>query len=144
MVCRQIEVTFEIDANGIVHVAAKDLGTGKKQSVRIVSSSGLTEEEVLAAIDDAEDAQTEDAWKRELADLRNNADGLIYTTEKSLDEYGHALEEQDIEDIQAFLQGCKEAMDGDDVDVLRAIASLETTSYKIAEAMYAEAAEAEG
>ncbi len=141
----QIEVAFEIDANGIVHVAAKDLGTGKKQSVRIVSSSGLTEAEVLSAIDDAENARTEDAWKRELADLRNNADGLIYTTEKSLEEYGHALEEQDIEDIEAFLQGCKEAMDGDDVDVLReAIASLETTSYKIAEAMYAEAAEAEG
>ena len=141
----QIEVTFEIDANGIVHVAAKDLGTGKNNLYALCPRRGSLRRKSWPLSMMRRMPGQRMRGKRELADLRNNADGLIYTTEKSLDEYGHALEEQDIEDIQAFLQGCKEAMDGDDVDVLRdAIASLETTSYKIAEAMYAEAAEAEG
>src|SRR5277367_964834 len=81
----QIEVSFDIDANGIVHVGAKDLGTGKQQAVRVVSTSGLTEKEIQSMVSDAQSHQTDDKRKREMADLRNSADGLLYTTEKSLD-----------------------------------------------------------
>src|SRR5208282_4313907 len=83
----QIEVTFDIDANGIVNVSAKDLGTGKQQAIRITASSGLTEVEIQRMIGDAQKHEGEDKSKKELAELRNNADGLIYTTEKSLEEY---------------------------------------------------------
>src|SRR5690606_31170405 len=100
----QIEVSFDIDANGIVHVGAKDLGTGKQQSVRITSSSGLTEEEVQAMIAEAEEARADDVKKRELADVKQNAEGLMYTTEKSLEEYGHVLEETDKTDIESYLE----------------------------------------
>src|SRR5512135_1008421 len=99
----QIEVTFDIDANGIVHVSAKDLGTGKVQNIRITASSGLTEEEIQRMVKDAEANKVDDVKKKELADLRNNADGLIYTTEKSLEEYGSALKPEDIEEIRADL-----------------------------------------
>jgi molecular chaperone DnaK len=139
----QIEVTFELDANGIVHVAAKDLGTGKKQTVRITSSSGLSEDEIQKVIASAEAAKDADAAKREVADVKNQADGLIYATEKAIEEYGHALDPQDLEDIQADLAACKEAVEAEDGDAIRdAIVRLETSSHKIAEAMYEEAAEA--
>src|SRR5213076_1494845 len=87
----QIEVTFDIDANGIVHVSAKDLGTGKQQSIRIVASSGLTENEIQRMIAEAESNKSADKKKKELADVKNNADGLIYTTEKALEEYATLL-----------------------------------------------------
>src|SRR5512136_492035 len=92
----QIEVSFDIDANGIVSVSAKDLGTGKSQQIRITASSGLSEVEIERMIKDAEANRTEDARKKELADLRNNAEGLIYTTEKSLEEYASALKPEDL------------------------------------------------
>ncbi len=106
----QIEVTFDIDANGIVHVSAKDLGTGKQQAVRVVSNSGLSEPEIQRMVLDAQTNAADDKHKRELADLRNNADGLIYTTEKSLEEYGHVLTPKDVDEIQADLETLKEIL----------------------------------
>ncbi len=141
----QIEVTFDIDANGIVGVQARDLGTGKQQSVRITSSSGLSEDEIQRMIAEAEASRTGDASKRELAQVRANAEGLIYTAEKSLEEYGHVLSEQDRADIAAFLVELKRVLDGSDALLIReAIKRLETASHKMAEAMYSEAAEALG
>ena len=138
----QIEVTFDIDANGIVHVTAKDLGTGKQQSVRITSSSGLSESEIQRMIGEAESAKDTDKSKRELADVRGNAEGLIYTAEKSLEEYGHVLTDQDREDIAAYLAELKQVMEGSDIDAMReSIKKLEAASHRMAEAMYAEAAE---
>jgi molecular chaperone DnaK len=141
----QIEVTFDIDANGIVHVTARDLGTGKQQSVRITSSSGLNEDEIQRMIAEAEASRGADARKRELADVRGNAEGLMYTSEKSLEEYGHVLAEQDRRDIGAFLTDLKAVVDGNDVGAIKeAIKRLEAASHKMAEAMYSEAAEALG
>jgi len=136
----QIEVSFDIDANGIVHVSAKDLGTGKQQSVRITSSSGLTEDEIQRMIAEAESSRDDDVKKRELADVRGNAEGLIYTTEKSLEEYGHVLDENDAADISQYLGELKAAAEADDIDAIRdAIQQLEAVSHKMAEAMYQEA-----
>ena len=136
----QIEVTFDIDANGIVHVSAKDLGTGKQQSVRITSSSGLTEEEIQNMIAEAEAARDSDAAKRELADVRGNAEGLIYTTEKSLEEYGHVLDEADAGDIAKYLAELKIAIEATDAERIRlCVQQLEAVSHKMAEAMYEEA-----
>jgi len=141
----QIEVTFDIDANGIVHVSAKDLGTGKQQSVRITSSSGLSDDEIQRMVKEAESHAADDARKRELADVRGNAEGLIYTSEKSLEEYGHVLEDQDRQDIETYLVDLKDMLKGTDVDGIKeAIQRLETVSHKFAEAMYAEAADALG
>ena len=141
----QIEVTFDIDANGIVHVTAKDLGTGKTQSVRITSSSGLTEDEIQRMIAEAETAKDTDKQKRELADVRGNAEGLIYTTEKSLEEYGHVLSQEDLDDIKAFLVELKGVMEGSDVPTIKdSIKKLEAASHRMAEAMYAEAASSMG
>ena len=141
----QIEVTFDIDANGIVHVTARDLGTGKQQSVRITSSSGLTEDEIQRMIGEAESARDTDARKRELADARGNAEGLIYTAEKSLEEYGHVLSQNDVDDIKVFLTQLKSVIESTDVAAIKeAIKRLEAASHKMAEAMYAEAAEALG
>jgi molecular chaperone DnaK len=141
----QIEVMFDIDANGIVGVTARDLGTGKQQSVRITSSSGLTEDEIQRMIAEAEASRSSDAAKRALADIRGNGEGLIYTTEKSLEEYGHVLSEQDRNDIQTFLTELKAIIDGNDANAIKdAIKRLEASSHKMAEAMYSEAADAMG
>jgi molecular chaperone DnaK len=141
----QIEVTFDIDANGIVGVTARDLGTGKQQSVRITSSSGLTEDEIQRMIAEAETARAGDAVKRELADVRGNAEGLIYTSEKSLEEYGHVLSDQDRNDISVFLTELKAVLEGSDITAIKeAIKRLEAASHKMAEAMYSEAADALG
>ena len=141
----QIEVTFEIDANGIVHVTARDLGTGKTQRVRITSSSGLSEEEIKRMVDEAEAAKDTDKVKRERADTKSNAEGLIYTSEKALEEYGHVLSEQDANDIRAYLIALRAVLGGDDTEVIKdAIKKLETASHRMAEAMYAEASESLG
>jgi molecular chaperone DnaK len=141
----QIEVTFDIDANGIVGVTARDLGTGKQQSVRITSSSGLSEDEIQRMIAEAEASRAGDIVKRELADVRGNAEGLIYTSEKSLEEYGHVLSEQDRADIAAFLTELKRVLETSDIAATReSIKRLEAASHKMAEAMYSEAADALG
>jgi molecular chaperone DnaK len=134
----QIEVTFDIDANGIVHVSAKDLGTGKQQQIRITASSGLTEAEIQRMIKDAESHSEDDKSKKELADLRNNAEGLIYTTEKSLEEYASALKPEDLGEIRADLQALQEALAGTDVAKIKeALQRLEGSAYRIADAIYA-------
>ena len=133
----QIEVTFDIDANGIVHVDARDLGTGKKQSIRITASSGLTEEEIGRLVQDAEQNKLEDKRKKELADLRNNADGLIYTTEKALEEYGTILPQKEMDEIRADLELLKTALESDEFGKIKQeLLRLEGSAYRIADAIY--------
>ncbi|MGD8229515.1 MAG: molecular chaperone DnaK [Desulfobacteraceae bacterium] len=138
----QIEVTFDIDANGIVHVSAKDLGTGKEQSIKITASSGLSEEEIENLIKDAELHAEEDKKKRELVDARNMADSLIYSTEKSIKEIGDKLDESTKEDINKAIENLKQAMEGEDTEEIKRLADeLTQASHKVAETMYAKAAE---
>ncbi|MFL5313405.1 MAG: molecular chaperone DnaK [Myxococcales bacterium] len=133
----QIEVAFDIDANGIVHVSAKDLGTGKQQSIRIVASSGLTEQEIQRMIAEAESNKSTDKKKKELADIKNNADGLIYTTEKALEEYSTLLPPKDMAEIRADLEALKTVYQTDDVAKIRAsVQRLEGSAYRIADALY--------
>ncbi|MEW5737828.1 MAG: molecular chaperone DnaK [Myxococcota bacterium] len=133
----QIEVTFDIDANGLVHVSAKDLGTGRVQQVRIVSNSGLTEAEIQKMIQDAQSNVEGDKAKKEIADLKNNADGLIYTTEKSLEEYATLLSEKDRDEIKADLENLKKQLTTLDPRKMRdAIKQLEGSAYRIADAIY--------
>lgn len=138
----QIEVTFDIDANGIVHVSAKDLGTGKEQSIRITASSGLSKEEIDKMTREAESHAEEDRKRRELIEARNQADSMIYSVEKNVKEFGDkigAAEKSRIEDAIAKL---KSVMGGDDLDAIKAAQEeLTTASHKLAEAMYAKTAE---
>ena len=137
----QIEVTFDIDANGIVHVSAKDLGTGKEQKIRIESSSGLSDAEIEQMIKDGEAHAEEDQQKKETVEVRNQADSLIYSTEKSLKEYGEKLSEADRDAIEAAIQKLKESLKGEDIDAIKAdTEALLQASHKLAEAMYAETA----
>ncbi|EPX61334.1 Chaperone protein DnaK [Cystobacter fuscus DSM 2262] len=139
----QIEVSFDIDVNGIVHVSAKDLGTGKVQQVRVVGNSGLSESEIQSMISDAQANQSNDKLKKELAELRNNADSLIYTTEKSLEEYGNVLQEKDRTEIKADVDHLKETLKGSDAAAVReAYQKLETSAYRIADALYADQSKA--
>jgi molecular chaperone DnaK len=133
----QIEVAFDIDANGIVHVSAKDLGTGKQQSIRIVASSGLTEQEIQRMIAEAESNKATDKKKKELADIKNNADGLIYTTEKALEEYSTLLPPKDMAEIRADLEALKTVSQSEEVAKIRAaVQRLEGSAYRIADALY--------
>ena len=135
----QIEVTFDIDANGIVHVGAKDLGTGKVQQIRLTASSGLSEEEIQRMVKDAESNKGDDKRKKEVADLRNNAEGLIYTTEKSLEEYASALKQNDLDEIRADLQALQAVLAaGDPAAIKEALSRLEGSAYRIADAIYAQ------
>lgn len=133
----QVEVTFDIDANGIVHVSAKDLGTGKEQSVRIESSSGLSESEIDRMVKEAEANAEADKKEREKVDARNEGDSMVYATEKTLKELGdkvNAAEKQKIEDAVAAL---KQALAGDNVEDIKAkTEALKQASYKIAEEVY--------
>ncbi len=142
----QIEVSFDIDANGIVHVSAKDTATGKEQSVEIKASSGLSDAEIEQMVKDAEAHADEDHKKRELIDQRNQADSTIYQTEKSLKEMGEKVPAEDRSNIEAALNQVKSVKDSDDIEAIKkALESLQQVSHKLAEAMYAEnAAGAEG
>jgi molecular chaperone DnaK len=136
----QIEVTFDIDANGILNVGAKDLGTGKEQSIRITASSGLSQEEIDKMVKDAEQHASEDHKKRELIEARNQADGLVYTTEKSLKEHGDKVDEETKKSIETALEGLKKAIEGDDpAEIKSKTEILATASHKLAEAMYQKA-----
>jgi len=136
----QIEVTFDIDANGIVHVSAKDLATGKEQSIRITASSGLSEDEIQRLIKESEMYAEEDRRKKELAEARNNADNLIYTTEKSLRDFGDKLDESTKADINQAIQDLRKAMEGNDANYIKRMCdNLTQKSHKLAEAMYAKA-----
>lgn len=134
----QIEVTFDIDANGILHVSAKDLGTGKEQSIRITASSGLSEEEIKKMTRDAEAHAEDDKRKKQLAEARNEADTLVYTVEKSLRDYGDKLTETEKTEIQEALDKCKKAKDtSNEVSEIRSsIENLTRTSHKLAEHIY--------
>jgi molecular chaperone DnaK len=138
----QVEVTFDIDANGIVHVAAKDLGTGKEQSIKITASSGLSEEEIKKMVGEAEAHATEDKKRKETVEARNQLDTLIYSTEKSLKEYGGDLDASIKDNIDSARKKAKEVLDGQDPDAMRKAAEeLSQSSHKLAEAMYAKASQ---
>jgi molecular chaperone DnaK len=138
----QVEVTFDIDANGIVHVAAKDLGTGKEQSIRITASSGLSEEEIKKMVRDAEAHSAEDKKRKDTVEARNQLDSLIYSTEKSLKEYGSDLDPSVKESIDEALKKAKEVLEGQDAEAMRKAAEqLSQSSHKLAEAMYAKASQ---
>ncbi|MCK4503070.1 MAG: molecular chaperone DnaK, partial [Desulfuromonadales bacterium] len=138
----QIEVTFDIDANGILHVSAKDLGTGKEQSIQITASSGLSEEEINKMVQDAEAHAGEDKNKRELIEARNQADGLSYTTEKSLTEHGEKIDSATKKQIEDALEELKKASEGDDPEEIKKKSeALAQASHKLAEMMYAQAQE---
>jgi len=137
----QIEVTFDIDANGIVHVSAKDLGTGKEQSIKITASSGISEEEIEKMVGDAEAHAEDDRKKRELIDTRNQADSMAYMAEKSLKEQGDKIDQATKSAIEAAIAKTKTAMEGEDVTAIKsAVEELEQASHKLAEAMYQQAA----
>ena len=141
----QIEVSFDIDANGIVHVAAKDLGTGREQTIRIEASGGMTEEEIKRMVGDAERHADEDKKKRKLIEARNTADALVYTTEKGLKEYGDKVSDADKQEMEACMARLKEAAKGEDVAAIEQAAdALNKASHKMAEAMYAAAAKQPG
>jgi len=138
----QIEVTFDIDANGIVNVSAKDLGTNKEQSIRITASSGLTEQEIQNLVKDAELHAEEDKKKRELVDARNMADSLIYSTEKSIKELGDKVDASTKGDVDRGIEKLKKAMEGDDSQEIKRLSDeLTQTSHKIAEMMYSRASQ---
>ena len=115
----QIEVTFDVDANGILNVTAKDLATGKEQSIKVTPSSGLTEEEIQKMIKEAEMHAEEDRRKKELAEARNQADNLIYTTEKTLKEFGDKISESEKQKIKDAIEKLRSAMGKDDVAEIR-------------------------
>jgi molecular chaperone DnaK len=138
----QIEVTFDIDANGILNVSAKDLATGKEQSIRIQASSGLSEEEIKKMVKEAELHAEEDKKRRELADARNHADSLIYSTEKSMADLGDKVDEDTRKQIQGKIDALKKVLDGDDPAAIRAAQDdLMQASHKLAEMMYQKASQ---
>lgn len=136
----QIDVTFDIDANGIVHVSAKDLGTGKEQKIRIESSSGLSDEEIEQMVTDAEEHAEEDSQKKEEVETRNSADSLLYSTEKSISEYGDKISEEDRNKVQSAIEKLRATLNGNDIEAIKAeTEALTQASHKLAEAMYAQA-----
>ncbi|MEW6187989.1 MAG: molecular chaperone DnaK [Thermodesulfobacteriota bacterium] len=138
----QIEVTFDIDANGIVHVSAKDLGTGKEQSIKITASSGLSEEEIKRLVKDAEMHSEEDKKKKELAEARNQADTLIYSTEKTVKDLGDKVEDSLKSDINSAIERLKKAMESSDAGEIKRLSDeLTQTSHKLAEKMYSQASQ---
>jgi molecular chaperone DnaK len=134
----QIEVTFDIDANGILHVSAKDLGTGKEQSIRITASSGLSDEEIKNMMRDADSHAEDDRKKKQLAEARNEADTLVYSIEKSLRDYGDKVTESEKRDIEEALERCKKVKETstDTSDIKAAVENLTRASHKIAEHIY--------
>jgi molecular chaperone DnaK len=134
----QIEVTFDIDANGILHVSAKDLGTGKEQSIRITASSGLSDDEIKKMMRDADSHAEDDRKKKQLAEARNEADTLVYSIEKSLKDYGDKLTESEKRDIEEALERCKKVKETstDASDIKAAVETLTRASHKIAEHLY--------
>jgi molecular chaperone DnaK len=136
----QVEVTFDIDANGIVHVGAKDLGTGKEQSIKITASSGLSKDEIDRMVKEAQSHTDEDKKRRHLAEARNQADNLIYSTEKNLTEHGDKISEDDKSKIREAISAVRRAMEGNDPGAIdSAVQALTSASHKLAEEMYKKA-----
>ena len=140
----QIEVTFDIDANGIVNVSAKDLGTGKEQHITITSSTNMSKEDVEKAVKEAERYAAEDKQKREEVDTRNAADQMVFTTEKALNELGDKVTAEEKADINAKLDALKEALKGSDINAIKAKQEeLQKAFYAVSEKVYKEAAAAQ-
>jgi molecular chaperone DnaK len=138
----QIEVTFDIDANGIVNVSAKDLATGKEQSIQITASSGLTEDEIQQAVKDAEMHAEEDRKKKDLVEARNSADTLIYSTEKSLKDLGDKVDSSTRSQVEDAISALRKAMEGNEPDEIKRLSEeLTQKSHKLAEAMYQQASQ---
>lgn len=136
----QVEVTFDLDANGILHVSAKDLGTGKEQSIKITASSGLSEAEIEKMKNDAESHADEDKKRRDLVEAKNQADSMIYATEKSLKEVGDKVDAETKSSVEQGIAKLKKSMETEDVEVIKAdIESLTQASHKLAEIMYSQA-----
>jgi len=141
----QIEVTFDIDANGIVNVSAKDMGTGKEQSIQITASSGLSKEEIDKLVKDAELHAEDDKKKKELVEARNTADALIYSTEKSIKDLGDKVDGATKSQVEGAIASLKKAMEGEDTaEIKRLSEELTQASHKLAEAMYQQASQAGG
>jgi molecular chaperone DnaK len=133
----QVEVTFDIDANGILHVSAKDTATNKEQKIRIESSSGLSEDEIEKMVKDAEENAEQDKQLKSKIEARNEADSLIYATEKSMNDYGEKITDDDRTKIQSAIEALRGIMDGDDVEAIKSkTEELKQASYKLAEEVY--------
>jgi molecular chaperone DnaK len=138
----QIEVTFDIDPNGIIHVTAKDLGTGKEQKIEIKSGSGLSDEEIQGMVSDAEAHAEEDAKQRELAEARNLAENAAYQSEKQLEELGDKVDSSDKEAIEAAIKDVRAALDSDSVEEINSKTEALTAAFqKVSEQLYAAAQE---
>jgi len=136
----QIEVTFDIDANGIVHVSAKDLGTGKEQKIRIEASSGLSEEEIDRMVKDAQEHEVDDKKRREEIDTKNQADALVYTTEKTLKEHGDKIPADERSKVESAVEELKKVMESGSVDeIKKAMEAVTGASHKLAEEIYKQA-----
>jgi len=140
----QIEVTFDIDANGIVHVSAKDLGTGKEQSITITSNTNMSKDDIDKAVKEAEEYAAEDKKRREAVDLRNGADQMVYQTEKTLSEMGDKITEEEKKAIEEAKEALKEALKGEDLEAIKAKQEeLQKQVYAVSEKLYKAAAEAQ-
>ena len=141
----QIEVTFDIDANGIVHVSAKDLGTGKEQSITITASTNMSKDDIDKAVKDAEQYAAEDKKRREEVDVRNNADQMVFQTEKALGEFGDKVSAEEKSEVETKLSALKEALKSGSVDDIKAKQDdLQKAFYAISEKVYQQAAQAQG
>jgi len=141
----QVEVSFDIDANGIVNVSAKDLGTGKEQSIRITASSGLSEDEIQNLVKDAESHADEDKKKQQLIEARNQADTLIYTTEKSIRDLGDQLDSSLKSDIETKIESLKKTMESEDPEAIKkSMEDLSQSAHKLAEMLYSQKTSGEG
>jgi molecular chaperone DnaK len=141
----QIEVTFDLDANGILHVSAKDMGTGKEQSIRITASSGLSEEEIEKMQKDAELHAEEDKKRKELVEAKNNGDSMIHMTQKSLTELGDKVDAETKANVEREIENLKKALEGDNLETIKsATEKLTQASHKLAELMYAQASQQGG
>ncbi len=133
----QIEVTFDIDANGIVNVSAKDKGTGKEQKVTITASTNLSEEEIDRAIKEAQKFEEEDKKRKEAVEIRNNADSMVFQSEKVLNDLGDKISSEEKSKIQGEIEKVKEALKGDDTDAIKnATESLQKAFYEISQKIY--------
>ena len=133
----QIEVSFEVDADGILHVSAKDLGTGKKQAINVVTSGGLSDSEIQKIIEESKESSDTDKKKRDLAVLKNEAEGLLYSVKKTLDSYSDKIDPELKEHIEGSVKEMRESLDGDDYAYIKeALDQLKNASYKFAEVIY--------
>ncbi len=141
----QIEVTFDIDANGILHVSAKDLGTGKEQKIRIEASSGLNEEEIEKMVKEAEQHASDDAKAKDMVEAKNLADTMIYQVEKSLTEHGDKIDDKEKNNIKSGIEELKKALEKGDIDEIKSkTEELTKASHKLAEEMYKSTAQQQG